>query len=279
MNLVVVTVPVYKEQMTDGEILSLKQLSHTLHSYPIVLVCPLGLNVEAYQFICPSITIRSFDPIFFENIDGYNKLLLATEFYEVFAEYKFILIHQLDAYIFRNELQYWCDRNYDYIGAPWFRGMAHADKKSEIIGVGNGGLSLRKIESSIRILKRTQKLRNLRFWWFKSRLQSVVTFPSVLKMLRSKFKIASLNRLNELLFYHGTNEDYFWTEISGRTFRDFKIAPAEEAMRFSFEVNPSLLYQMNVNKLPFGCHAWEKYEPEFWKQFIADPQLNLSERS
>ena len=43
-----------------------------------------------------------------------------------------------------------------------------------------------------------------------------------------------------------------------------------DALRFSFEVNPKSLYKMNNDKLPFGCHGWRKYDPDFWKQFIKE---------
>lgn len=49
---------------------------------------------------------------------------------------------------------------------------------------------------------------------------------------------------------------------------DFNIAPVEIALKFSFETTPKQLYKRNNEQLPFGCHAWEKYDPEFWKPFI-----------
>lgn len=42
----------------------------------------------------------------------------------------------------------------------------------------------------------------------------------------------------------------------------------KEALEFAFERFPSEMYKI-TGKLPFGCHAWEKYEYEsFWKKFI-----------
>ena len=32
-----------------------------------------------------------------------------------------MLIYQLDAFVFQDDLAYWCQQNYDYIGAPWLR--------------------------------------------------------------------------------------------------------------------------------------------------------------
>lgn len=64
------------------------------------------------------------------------------------------------------------------------------------------------------------------------------------------------------------NEDYYWTQILGKFFNNYKVAPIEKAIKFSFDVNPSLLFDMNNNELPFGCHAWGRYEPEFWSKYI-----------
>ena len=63
-----------------------------------------------------------------------------------------MLIVQTDAWIFKDELQKWCNMEYDYIGAPWCHLCKNvhncnyeevADQKSI---VGNGGLSLRYIK-------------------------------------------------------------------------------------------------------------------------------------
>ena len=64
------------------------------------------------------------------------------------------------------------------------------------------------------------------------------------------------------------NEDIFWAELAAKRFRWFEVAPAHEAMGFSFEVNPSVLYRMNGGNLPFGCHGWGKYDPDFWGRHI-----------
>jgi len=41
-----------------------------------------------------------------------------------------------------------------------------------------------------------------------------------------------------------------------------------EALGFAFENVPEELYKLNNDQLPFGCHAYEKYSPEFWAKFI-----------
>jgi hypothetical protein len=37
---------------------------------------------------------------------------------------------------------------------------------------------------------------------------------------------------------------------------------------FSFEVAPRYCFKMNRERLPFGCHAWSKYDQEFWEPFL-----------
>jgi two-component system phosphate regulon sensor histidine kinase PhoR len=43
-------------------------------------------------------------PIF--SIEGYNRLLISSRFYRAFANYKFILIAQLDALVIKDELEF-----------------------------------------------------------------------------------------------------------------------------------------------------------------------------
>ena len=65
----------------------------------------------------------------------------------------------------------------------------------------------------------------------------------------------------------GINEDYQIHQLS-KLYSWYKIAPVKEAIKFSFDVNPSVLYKMNDSKLPFGCHSWNRYEKDFWEKFI-----------
>ena len=56
------------------------------------------------------------------------------------------------------------------------------------------------------------------------------------------------------------------------------VPTAKEAIPFAFEMCPSYLYHENGNCLPFGCHAWQKQEPGFWKPFIEQFGYDLSAR-
>lgn len=86
-----------------------------------------------------------FHENYFKSIDGYNKLMLSPSFYKAFSNYEYILIYQLDAWVFKDELQHWCNQKYDYIGAPIYQ-------NNKLIGIGNGGFSLRKVDYCLKVL-------------------------------------------------------------------------------------------------------------------------------
>lgn len=268
-----IVVPVYKDfkDLTANELLSLEQLYQVLYKHDIYFAGPSSLQWHSYTKHATSypviIAIKKFDPSFFDGIPGYNQLLLSKEFYNSFRQYDYMLIYQPDAFVFRDELEYWCNKGYDYIGAPWFEGFDKPQNEKKIIGMGNGGFSLRNVSTFLRLLRRINTLKKLRQFWYRSYFQAIIRFEWLI-VHSNNFKIKSLQSLPVIFFGSLMNEDYFWTHIPANLFRDYKVAPSGIAIKFSFEVNPSLLFKMNNEQLPFGCHAWERYDPIFWKQFI-----------
>lgn len=271
-----VVIPIYKSltDLTAAEVLSLKSTCKNLHEYSHVLVGPENLNWNEYTFFLQShnvkVSIQVFDKNFFTNIEGYSNLLKTLSFYKKLNAYKFILIFQLDAYVFKNELDYWCRRGYDYIGAPWIDTATN-----QMIGVGNGGFSLRRVDAAIRISKKMIFLQKLRSFWFRSHLQTVIRFPNFISCFRKYLRINDMKEVNIIHCASYPNEDHYWSILS-RFFSDFKVASPDDAVRFSFEANPILLYEKNNHNLPFGCHGWQKYQPDFWKEHIRTNDLNNS---
>lgn len=261
-KLVNVIIPIYKDYITYEEKISLRQCIKILSGYPITLVCKNGLNLSVYYNEFAYFKVEYFDSSFFENIQGYNKLMLSNNFYSRFKKYKFILIYQLDAFVFRDELKYWCSQKYDYIGAPWIGNTGSFEK------VGNGGFSLRRTKIFSMILsypgpvyKPNKILNEIKFRVTKNILKSYIYYLA--KCLGYRNSISYLIKENKI------NEDAFWTATFKYSWIKLKISPVEMALKFSFEKNPELLFKLNNQQLPFGCHAWMKnnYE-EFWKQYI-----------
>lgn len=248
---VAVIIPIYKNTLNEHEKLSLSQCLNILYKHPIIFVGPKDIDFKAYKSFCIGINYKivNFGVEYFKDIDGYNRLMLSTDFYKHFLIFKFILIYQLDAFVFRDDLLYWCRQNYDFIGAPnpmhsnvpgEMQFLKNYDKiwrflgqyfklKHNISNVGNGGLSLRK----------TKKC----YW--------------MLKLL--KYQIKSWNSMNEDGFFK------YWGNL---LYPFFKLPTDRIALMFSIESSPESAFKFLNNILPFGCHAWEKHQPEFWEEHI-----------
>ncbi len=267
-----IVIPVYKPDLTANESASLKQLLSVVPTHKIIFMCSKSFDLKNYISIIKlfdhiQIGIERFSGYYFSSVSSYNKLLLSANFYKRFTSYKFILLYQLDAWIFKDELDYWCEQDYDYIGAPWFEGFKN-DEEKQFIGAGNGGFSLRKVKSHIKVLTTFSYLvspKNV----IKTRLKEVHGIVSFIQEAAAFLVDLSIKNNTYYLFNnYKLNEDFFWGDLVPSKFTWFKVADVRSAIKFSFECNPRKLYKLNNFQMPFGCHAWEKYEPDFWKDFI-----------
>lgn len=270
MNQVAVVIPIYKTNLKKSESVSLVRAISVFRSRKIILVAPKGIKLQAYKAVLEgtheNYKFEFFDPIFFKNIETYNQLMLNTRFYSRFSSYKYILIYQLDCYVFNDELDYWCNLEYDYIGAPWIRelkGHYTIEKYA-----GNGGFSLRKVSSLIKILQIRRNIVHNPLALFKEYAQ--LPFWQFLRKTPLLF-LRIVGYKNNSSYFLKTNrkkEDYFWAIVAPKIQSDFKVINGYDAVGFAFEKYPSFLFSINQNKLPFGCHGWTIYEPDFWSAFI-----------
>jgi hypothetical protein len=267
---VAVVVPFYKEGLTADERVSLRHLEHFLGGHDKYTVSPDMLSAGL-----PGFEVKQFGAEFFYNTLTYSALLLSRDFYQAFSEYEFILIYQLDALVFSDQLLEWCDRGWDYIGAPWIK-CKDVDFV-ENSRVGNGGFSLRRIESFLRVIDSPGYHLEL------NRYQDALAGhtgkqedrrgPGMRKRIARRLKLfdrqeAAVKNLVPRASTFGMNEDYFWSFKARNYYPDFKIASVEDGLRFSFEVVPRQCYELNNRQLPFGCHAWNRYDRSFWKPFL-----------
>ena len=140
-----VVVPLYREP-SGKEILSLDRLFAHLGSFDIHFIGPENLARG-----WPGLREIHFPAGSFESIPAYSRLLLSRPFYQAFQAYDYILIYQPDCLVFSSDLTSWCDLEYDYLGAPWFKDPA--DPEQGFSRVGNGGLSLRRVASCLQVLE------------------------------------------------------------------------------------------------------------------------------
>jgi hypothetical protein len=252
-----ILIPIYRTFFGELEEKSFLQCVKVLKDYEIVLVHPEGLDHTFITENFDGISVESFPKHYFKNIDGYNELLLSASFYERFKDTEFILIYQLDAFVFKDELKEWCQKGYDYIGAPWiatpensiwlkcfnkiarkFRSKKKNDREQIFFKVGNGGFSLRKTASHYTIAKE-----------------------------KASFISDFLNAENKEIY---AIEDVFWSLKATEFDANFKIPDYKEALYFAIDRKPKLAFGLINNQLPFGCHGINKPKViNFWKPILA----------
>lgn len=266
MNNAVVIIA-YSANPTDLELSSFKQCLCVLSKYDIFVVCPRSMATGRYDEICSQCGIRvryeQFDDAWFASIESYNRLMLSSVFYERFLPFKYILLYQLDAWVFSDQLEQWCQKGYDYIGAPWF-----TDRGELFPFAGNGGFSLRNVHSCFDLLTKNRKRQwNYPFFF--------TLFPDPSRW--RQYNIARLHfltmlrcRLSTPRFFqqYEKHEDFAFAMVMS-AIKEYHVAPPEVAMFFSFERFPEQLYQLTDCTLPFGAHAVSRYSPDFWSQWIA----------
>lgn len=253
MDLVCVVIPVYKESPTDVELESFLQVLNVLNEHPICLVAPTGLNLSKYLNTSSNdqrVKVARFPHDYFEDINGYNQLMLSGKFYYRFLKFKYILIYQLDCWVFKDELADWCKKQYSYIGAPW--------NAENILIQKQLALTFRpKNNYKQRIFKLFQR----------HPLNQTVGNGGFSLRRTSHFLLATW-LLKIVIRRWGINEDFFWGLYAGNLLPFFRVPSTTEARFFSIEENPDQFIQSKED-LPFGCHAWEKYNKAFWSQFIS----------
>jgi len=279
--MVAIVIPIYKEfsDLNYEEEISLRQTYNILPAHDICFVTHKEININAYiSNIPPGIKIKIFifDKSYFADIAGYNRLLLGYHFYNSFQAYSHILICQLDVFVFSDMLAHFVKTDYDYIGAPWFEGFNAAQKDSKIIGAGNGGFSLRKVNSFLKVLALFNLFQNP-YFSAKGIKEAIGQPTSFLRILKHTWTVKENSFTPILPWQFPYYEDLFWSTYVKQFFPWFKVGSIEDSIAFSFEVNPDVLFNLNNQQLPMGIHAWQKYNPTFWKPFIEQFGYSLQE--
>lgn len=259
----IVVVPLYESVPDKWQRLSFEQCCRVLGNHPICIATHKDVDIIQYQNIAAKYDIvihkENFAAQFFESISGYNQMMLDKHFYQRFAKYQYMLIYQLDAWVFRDELDEWCDKGYDYIGAPWIEKNA-SGQPIGLEGIGNGGFSLRRTQHFIDVLSHNGPVKQSKQLKLDNSIKN------------SLYRLAySLGYQNTISYYKKDEtlfEDIFLSIFLADTKLRAKMPDPETACHFAFEQAPSFLYSI-TKQLPFGCHAWHKYEYEsFWKEHI-----------
>jgi hypothetical protein len=257
MKNAVVVIPLYKTDLNDNELLSLKRSLKVLSEHPFAIACPESLDLSPLHALLGTVdyAVKRFHEDYFKGLSGYNQFMLSNAFYEAFVEYEYILICQTDVFVFEDKLEYWCAKGYDYIGAPWLASkqnfltrllfnLNNAFKKRKkssehYFKVGNGGFSLRKTATMLRAVSARKA-----------------------SMEGNSSSLAHWNPQNLYI------EDLYFSLVAP-TLTDMKIPDYREAAGFCADRRPALALKLNHGKLPFACHRF--FDPkvaDFWAAII-----------
>lgn len=236
-----VLIPIYKESFDTDEEFSVSKSLTNLKGHDVYWVAPDSLNLTYYQKHFEGVQVKRFEDSYFENIPSYNRLFVRKNIYIAFAEYEYVLICQPDAIVLKPELNQWIEKPYDYIGAPWPNGYALTILIKSIpipegvicnTFVGNGGLSLRRNKACIRLIEEFADVSN---------------------------EWAEVGHAEDLFF-----------AFMGTLSKDFMMPNLMTAAHFSHDVDPIYLQKLINHEMPFGLHAWNKYDREYWLKKFAE---------
>lgn len=229
-----IVIPIYKYELDILDKLSLNRLNKIVKmKYDLFFVKPESLNCENYYKIFNKelVTEISFKDSYFENTDSYSQLCIQYDFYNTFSDYEYMYIYQTDCYLVKDELNAWCDKGYDYIGAPIISSNANwvniKNPNKWEPQVGNGGFSLRKIET------------------FKE-----ITDPN------GEFR-RTYNLSDEQLASIKYEDLYFMNYVA--KYYDITTPDWKTALYFAIDMNADVIYdKLKFKELPMGIHAWPK---------------------
>ena len=259
----IVVIISHKANLSAWELISLRQCVNVLGAHPITLLLPAGLDTSWYSACVPEIRIEFVDRRWLASYAMFAAFKISPILYERYSDFEYILFYEPDAFAFSDQLGFWCDQGLDYIGAPWFEGFGNPSG-DRIIGVGNGGFSLRKVESHLQIARRFQSEQFL-FHGYREHSLDKIRFAKAALLSLLGFERPRPYYLGPDHYGH---EDIFWGRSVPKRYPHFRVATPEQAIPFSFETSPRQLFKMNGERLPFGCHAWFRYDLEFWRPHI-----------
>lgn len=267
-----IVVPVPRAALTADERLSLATLRQRSGGVPVLFVVPEGCHPETGA---SGVRLIEVPAAAMASIGCYNRMMMTSWFYRLFAGYRTILLFQLDCLLLREDLAAWAARDWSYVGAPWFaRRGSHRLK-----GVGNGGLSLRRPDHALAVLESD------RFHPWPRFAQQWRHFASLKHLGILRRTLATAQRTpadgrtlaERFVAAFPRPEDEFWGLYAPFFAADYRVPSPTEALDFAFEARPRDAYALTGGRLPLGCHAWGRMDREFWSERLAEQGLDAQE--
>ena len=192
----VILIPLYKFNLDDYEILSLNQLIKVCgNKYDIITVTYNEFDLAEFNKKY-NINIKCkivYDKTFFENVTGYNIIMLKSDLYKILYNngYDYTFLYQLDGFIFYDDIEYYMNIGYNYIGS-----LDCINFETDVFFI-NGGVSLRNNKYFADVIDK--KIYN------EKKTHIITTYPEFINYINS----------NDVFYDNDIylNEDYFYSII------------------------------------------------------------------
>lgn len=166
-ELVTVIIPILESQISPTEEKLLHHALAILAEHPLIFVAGEGADLSVVREHAENIDVVHFPKRFFESRQHFGQLLLMADFYDRFNWCEFLLVHELNSWILKDELHYWCKQGYDYLKAgpllphavrapgvlKRISGLSEEEKRLYGSGYAGNGLYLCRIERMTATLK------------------------------------------------------------------------------------------------------------------------------
>ena len=164
-----IATPIWRERPTPAEIDFLRITQRTNANVTRWLCSPESLDTTFYASEFPNWEVHRFPDQVFRSVSSYSLWLTAPDFYRAVRGFEFVTICQLDAVLIR-DITDLDTTGIDYLGAPWSppikvltpgnriyvaseqensQGLWLTKRFGRELAVGNGGLSIRRVEAHI----------------------------------------------------------------------------------------------------------------------------------
>ncbi|MCE7040072.1 DUF5672 family protein [Dyadobacter sp. CY312] len=170
-ELVSVIIPIPDPNLNPTQERLLRHCLDALVRYPVIFITYEGADMSIVKEHKEDADIICFSKEYFQSRQTMARLFLMEDFYERFSWADFLLIHELNSWIVKDELHYWCKQGYDYLKAApvarknetlpnqlaLFLGLKENQKTIMGNGFEENGLFLCHVQRMIKALRKKEK--------------------------------------------------------------------------------------------------------------------------
>lgn len=170
-DLVTVIIPILDPNLSPTQEKLLHHCLSALDHYPVIFISYEGADLGIVREHKENADAVYFPKEYFQSRQTLAKLFLMEDFYDRFSWSDFLLIHELNTWIVKDELHYWCKQGYDYLkAAPITQNQEKYPKSTAILlglnaaqkqivaeGFNDNGLYLCHVQRMMKALQKKSK--------------------------------------------------------------------------------------------------------------------------